>query len=84
MEEIFRYIITQLNKYGIRNEIHSFDSGCKMIDIWVGDQFYCIQIESELIGLSLVNHETSFDTTPDFIYTNLDQFKIKFETIIKG
>jgi hypothetical protein len=66
----------------IRYEIHSFDSGCKMIDIWCQDKFYVVQLEPGLIGLSLVTDKTGFGTIPDTVYKEVEQFKVDFEKVV--
>jgi len=73
-------IVSRFNKMNIKHEIHSFDSGAFMIDFWVGDNFYCIQLYKEEIGISLITDKTlPFDIIPDLIFKSLEDLKsIKF------
>ena len=81
MKELLPYIIDKISD--LRYEIHSFDSGAVMVDIWKGNSFYVIQIYQDEIGLSLVTAETTpFDTTPDQSFKNTDEFKKVFESIL--
>jgi hypothetical protein len=75
-------ITSRLSQEKLRHEIHEFDSGCVMVDIWSGDLFYVIQIEPEMIGLSLVDENTGFDTIPDKAYKEWDNFNADFERIL--
>lgn len=79
MKELLPYIIDRLDKYQLRYEIHSFDSGAMMIDVWKDGNFYVIQIDGNIIGLSLVTEETSFDIVPDWSFTDANTFKTEFE-----
>lgn len=81
--EISEYITSRLEKSGIRHQVSSFDSGCKMIDIWTNDQFYCVQLEEGVVGISLVTEEIDFSTIPDRCFQNFDEFKHEFENIIR-
>lgn len=81
--KILEQITRRLSQENIRHEIHKFDSGCVMVDIWKADLFYVIQIEHEIIGLSLVEENTGFDTVPDKVYKDLDNFMNDFEKIFK-
>lgn len=83
MKKALEQIACRLNQENIRHEIHKFDSGCIMVDIWKGDLFFVIQIESEMIGLSLVTDTSGFDTIPDKTYKNYNNFEIDFEKILK-
>ena len=55
-----------------------------MVDIWKDDLFYVIQLERELIGLSLIKNNNAFDTTPDKTYRDKTDFLKDFELCIKG
>ncbi len=59
-----------LNTHSIRHEIHRFDSGAMMVDIWIGDDFYVIQLTDEYIGFSKIDNESGFDTRPDEVFEN--------------
>jgi hypothetical protein len=80
--DILSYIIAQIKKQQLRYEVHTFPSGAVMVDIWIGDKFYVIQLEKDLIGLSLVNDNPGFDTIPDETFKNILHFKARFEKIL--
>ena len=68
-EVTYQYIIDGLNKKAIRHDIHSFNSGAKMIDVWYRGHIYVIQIHSESIGFSEITEGNfGFDTTPDELF----------------
>ena len=82
MKALLPYIIDTIEKSKVRYEVHSFSSGAIMIDIWVGDHFYVIQIDGKEIGISLITPATiSFDTMPDKVFKNTSEFKTAFEKI---
>ena len=82
MKELLPYIIEKLTKTTTGHEIHSFDSGVKMVDIWLNNNFYVLHIESKSIGLSQINDENiSFDNTPDRVYDDEVSFKEAFEKL---
>jgi hypothetical protein len=81
VNEVLEKITSRLSQENLKNEIHKFDSGCVMVHIWKDELFYVIQIESETIGLSLVDENTGFDTIPDKAYKDWGNFKIDFEKI---
>jgi hypothetical protein len=83
LNEVLNYTVDRLTSYNIRHEIHSFDSGCIMVDIWKGHEFYCLQFEEYKVGLSLVKKDIDFSTIPDKWYTNLVEFRTDFEMILK-
>ena len=66
----------------IRHEIHSFDSGAFMVDIWINNDFYCIQLFENKFGISKVTEEIDFSTIPDKIYTEWKSFKTELEKVI--
>ncbi len=82
MKKLLPYISDTIKKSNVRHEIHSFDSGAVMVDIWVGEKFYVIQIDGDTIGLSLVTEETTpFDIIPDQSFNDVNAFKMAFENI---
>lgn len=81
MKEILERIVNLLSEKDLKHEIHKFDSGCFMIDIWKDDLVYVIQIEPEIIGISLIDENVGFYTRPDKSYKDWDDFKIEFEKI---
>ncbi len=83
LNEVLNYTITQLTTHNIRHEIHRFNSECVMVDIWKGNEFYCLQFEEYKVGLSLVTKDIDFSTIPDRWYTNQIEFETEFEMILK-
>jgi len=82
VKEILPYIITRLKKAKVKYEVHWFDSGATMIDIWVNNYFYVIQLDDDEIGLSLVTEKTLlFDNKPDSVFKDQETFKIELEKI---
>lgn len=54
-----------------------------MVDIWIDNRFYLVQVENELVGISLINEQTSpFDTIPDQIFKDIFSFRQSFEAIL--
>jgi hypothetical protein len=83
MDRTLEYISTILERQKLRHEIHKFDSGAVMVDIWQDDLFYVVQIEDMKIGLSLITEDTGFDTIADKSYDDFNDFKTDFEEILK-
>lgn len=83
-KEVLNYTINQLMDYKIRHEIHRFDSGCVMIDIWIRNELYSLQFEENKVGCSLVTRDTDFSTIPDKWYKNFEEFKIQLEGILQN
>jgi len=76
------YIIENVKEYNLKHEIHRFDSGAIMVDIWINDTFYVIQIDKETVGLNLVTKDTTpFDIIPDVSFSDEIQFKKEFAKI---
>jgi hypothetical protein len=84
LNELQNYIISRLKSEQIKFEIHEFESGAAMVDIWKDNLFYVIQLERELIGLSLIKDNTVFDTIPDKTYKDKTDFLKDFELCIQG
>lgn len=81
MKELLPYIVDIIEKSKVKYEVHSFDSGAVMVDIWVDSGLYVIQIEDTIV-LSLVIEETTpFDIIPDQSFEDIDTFKRSFESI---
>jgi RNAse (barnase) inhibitor barstar len=82
MKKLLLYIKATIEKSNVKYEIHSFDSGAVMIDIWIGSKFYVVQIDGDTIGLSLITEETTpFDIIPDQSFKDSNAFKMAFEKI---
>ena len=78
------YVSSRLKEEGLKHEIHKFDSGAIMVDIWKDDLFYVVQIDGKVIGLSLVTEDTGlFDTIPDKSYDTIQKFSVDFEKILE-
>ncbi len=76
MEEFVDKIISYLNfnERIVKTEVHKFDSGAFMIDIWIRDDFYCLQIYNNTFGISKVGEEIDFSTIPDKTYYTFEEF----------
>ncbi len=66
----------------IRHEIHSFDSGAFMVDIWINNDFYCLQLFENKFGISKATEEIDFSTIPDKTYSEWENFKTELEKVI--
>ena len=83
MRKLLPYIKTKLDQLKLKYEVHDFDSGAVMVDIYIEDKFYVIQIDGEEIGLSLNTEDTMlFDIIPDKTFKDADLFKTEFEKIL--
>jgi len=80
---LLSYIVDNIEWLNLKHEIHRFDSGAIMVDIWIKDNFHVIQIDSESIGLSLVTKNTTpFDIIPDHSFSDEHEFKREFAKIL--
>ena len=80
--DLLPYIVDRIQEKNVKYEVHKFDSGAVMVDIWIDEKFFVIQIDNNTIGLSLVTKDTTpFDIIPDHIYTDSSKFKADFESI---
>jgi hypothetical protein len=77
-----QYLITELDERAIKYTVHEFNSGAKMVDMWYNELFYVIQIESDFIGVSLIDdNNIAFDTTPDVKFFANEEFVAKLMDI---
>lgn len=53
-----------------------------MVDIWINNDFYCIQLFEKQFGISKITEETGFSTIPDKIFTEWKSFKVELEKVI--
>ena len=84
MKRLLPDIINKLDLAKVKYEIHNFDSGAIMVDIFINDKFYVIQIYGEEIGLSLNTEETRwFDIIPDKSFKDPNEFMAAFEKIFE-
>ncbi|MDR6943448.1 hypothetical protein J2W55_003301 [Mucilaginibacter pocheonensis] len=82
-QQVYQWLIMELDKRTIRYSVHEFASGNKMVDIWHNNLFYVIQIESNFAGVSLIIDDNSgFDLTPDAKFTTTEQFLSKLKYIM--
>ncbi|WP_290711201.1 barstar family protein [Flavihumibacter sp. CACIAM 22H1] len=82
MVDLLPYIVGKIERLKLKHEVHSFDSGAIMVDFWVGQCFYVVQIDNDTIGISLVTEETTpFDVIPDYSFKNSKDFKTAFEKV---
>ncbi|PZR26421.1 MAG: hypothetical protein DI535_14215 [Citrobacter freundii] len=65
IDEVANSIVQEAAKHGARCEVHSFDSGAMMIDLYWKDQLYVVQLDDEQLGLSEVTENIDFSTVPD-------------------
>ena len=73
---LFEHTLQLLNKHSIKHQVHHFDSGAIMLDIWHKDEFFVVQFEQNSVGLSTVNKQNpGFDTIPDQVFTQQADFK---------
>lgn len=53
-----------------------------MVDIWIDNEFYVVQIDSDVIGMSLITEENpGFDTKSDISFKDAGKFKNEFQKI---
>ena len=82
MRKLLPYIIAKCEKAGVKQKVEQFPSGAIMIDIWIANRFFVVQIDGDAIGLSEVTEDTSiFDTIPDKSFNNPEIFMTAFENI---
>lgn len=75
-------LIDRLISKRIKYIAHRFDQAV-MIDVWVADSLYVVQIEENLIGLSKIDSDNpGFDTIPDEKFFNEKEFNLRFEALI--
>lgn len=79
----FDFAVNTLVAKKVKHEIHSFPSGCCMVDIWLDQKFYVVQFENSRIGLSLVEHDSSFDNIPDYVFMDAEAFCSHFKKLLK-
>ncbi|CAL2094433.1 hypothetical protein [Tenacibaculum sp. 190524A05c] len=82
MKQHIEEISDLIENKNIRYEIHSFDSNAYIIDIWINNGFYCIQLFDYKFGISKVTEEIDFNTIPDKTFNEWEDFKFELEKII--
>ncbi len=84
MKKLLPDIINRLDLVKVKYEVHHFDSGALMVDIFINEKFYVIQIYGDEIGISLNTEETGmFDIIPDKSFKDSTLFYVEFEKIFK-
>lgn len=82
MKKLVPDIINKLNIENVKYDVHQFDSGAVMVDIYIKDKFYVIQIFENEIGLSLNTEDTGwFDVFPNRSFKDKLEFQKAFEEI---
>lgn len=85
MKKLLSGIINKLDISNVKYEVHNFDSGAVMVDIFIKDKFYVVQIYGDEIGLSLNTKDTGvFDIIPDKLYKDSEEFKKDFGKIFEA
>lgn len=80
--DLLAYIEARIHQAQVTHEIHRFDSGAVMVDLWIEDKCYVVQIEEDTIGLSLITENTLlFDLIPDEVFNSITDFKNRFEKL---
>lgn len=82
MKQYVEEISDLIENKNIRYEIHSFNSSAFMIDVWIYNEFYCIQLFDFKFGISKVTEEIDFNTIPDKTFNEWEDFKVELEKII--
>jgi len=84
MKKLLPDIINKLDIKKVKYEVHNFDSGAIMVDIFINNNFYVLQIDGDEIGLSLNTDKTTpFDIIPDKSFKNANEFNIEFKKIFQ-
>ncbi|MFZ4796383.1 MAG: hypothetical protein ACOYMA_02750 [Bacteroidia bacterium] len=82
MKKLLPDFINKLNHENLKYEVHHFDSGAVMVEIYIKEKFYVIQIYGNEIGLSLIYEDISwFDVIPDKSFKDAQEFQKAFEEI---
>jgi hypothetical protein len=77
IHKIASFIVYKISERNLKFNIYYFQNAI-LIDIWYNNYLYVIQIDKTSIGFSKVDDENnSFDSIPDEIFYNLEDFMIK-------
>jgi hypothetical protein len=76
MQEYVEKLIAELDSSQsvTKIEVHSFDSGAYMIDVWVDESFYCLQLYDQKFGYSKIEGDIDFSTIPDHLFDTFNEF----------
>jgi hypothetical protein len=79
MKEYVDKLINELdsNKRVRKINVHSFDSGAFMIDVWVDSKFYCIQFFDNKFGFSKIDEGGDMGSIPDNAFYSFNAFTSK-------
>jgi len=81
--KLYHYTIDLLNKLVIKYESELFPSGAIMIHIWKNKDFYVLQLENDLVGVSKIDDENpGFSTVPDEKFYDDEKFKGRLMQIL--
>ena len=61
-------LIYQLKERSLRYELHQFDSGAVMIDVWRSGEFYKVQMSDAGFGWTKITKNVGFCSLPDSGY----------------
>lgn len=82
LEHYSSVVIQELNARHCKSEVHKFPSAV-MIDLWLDNQFYALQLEEERFGISLVDDkDPGFDSIPNNIYSTFEDFQKELKRIL--
>jgi len=76
-------IFDLLKRNQIRHQFEEFPSGCAMLDFWVNERLFVIQLEPKGIGFSEVTEEIDLSTIPDEWHYQIDDLLKKIRLTIK-
>ena len=80
--QAYVYVKNYIEDNNLKHEIHEFDSGCKMIDLWINDEFYCLEFHDDYLGISNIsenNEDFGSLRFPDEEYQVFQSFKESFQ-----
>jgi|GEM_PF-6895397 len=76
-------VVERLAQAGIRHKLHLFPSGAIMLDVWCRDQFYVLQFEEEVLGISeITTSDPGFSTIPNERVKDLVSLLAKVELLL--
>ncbi|MBT1685027.1 hypothetical protein [Dawidia soli] len=81
---LYEEVVSQLKSLHLKYETHEFDSGAVMLDIWKGDDFYVLQFEGTLAGISVIRkgEVAAFCTRPDEAYYEAEAFRSRVAELL--
>ncbi|RZK25317.1 MAG: hypothetical protein EOO43_05835 [Flavobacterium sp.] len=83
--ELKNHVLKLLNDKHIEFQIHEFESGATLVDVWMNNKFYAIQFKDKFVGISMINDmHPGFSTVPDESFSEPDKFLLRFNEIMEG